>query len=193
MDKFVLKTKAFRLSDEEFFNFCQENRDLRIEKTANQDIIIMSPTGYLTGDRNSEIVTQLRLWNKKAKSGRVLDSSTGFTLPSGAMRSPDAAWVSNERDQMLTPAERRRFAPVCPDFVVELKSQTDTIPDLQAKMEEWIENGCRLGWLIDADEEKVYLYQKDQPTEMVQGFDKMIEGGEVLPGFTLILSELRVS
>lgn len=192
MNKFVLKTSAFRLSDEEFYNFCRENRDLHIERNANQDIIIMSPTGYITGDRNSEITRQLGNWNKKSKSGRVFDSSTGFALPNGAVKSPDAAWISHEHDQQLSPEDRKKFAPVCPDFVIELKSENDDIPELQNKMVEWIENGCRLGWLIDADEEKVYIYQPKQPVCTIEGFNNTVDGGEVLPGFILELSELRV-
>lgn len=192
MNKFVLKTSAFRLSDEEFYNFCRENRDLHIERNANQDIIIMSPTGYITGDRNSEITRQLGNWNKKSKSGRVFDSSTGFALPNGAVKSPDAAWISHEHDQQLSPEDRKKFAPVCPDFVIELKSENDDIPELQNKMVEWIENGCRLGWLIDADEEKVYIYQPKQPVSTIEGFNNTADGGEVLPGFILELSELRV-
>lgn len=192
MDKFILKTSAFRLTDEEFFNFCQENRDLRIERKANQDIIIMSPTGYTTGDRNSEIIRQLANWNKKAKLGKVFDSSTGFRLPNDAVRSPDAAWVSHERDQQLSMEDRKRFAPVSPDFIIELRSETDTTSELQSKMEEWMENGCRLGWLIDADEEKIYIYEKGQTMRIMQGFDQSINGGAVLPGFNLDLSELRL-
>lgn len=133
MNKFILKTSAFRLSDEEFYNFCRENRDLHIERNANQDIIIMSPTGYITGDRNSEIIRQLGNWNKKSKSGRVFDSSTGFALPNGAVKSPDAAWISHEQDQQLSPEDRKKFAPVCPDFVIELKSENDDIPECKTK------------------------------------------------------------
>lgn len=191
MNKFVLKTSAFRLSDEEFFNFCRENRELRIEKTASQDIIIMPPTGYSTGYRNSEIIRQLANWNKQAKAGRVVDSSTGFTLPGGAVRSPDAAWISNKHDQHLTEEAKQKFAALCPDFVIELKSNSDSLVQLQDKMREWIDNGCQLAWLIDPAQETVYVYQPNQAVTTVQRFSSRISGEPILPGFELILADLR--
>lgn len=180
-----------KMTDDEFFRFCQDNRDLKFERTADSKIIVMSPTFFITGDRNSEIITQLRVWNKKSKLGRVVDSDTGFYLPNGAMRNPDAAWVSHDRLKTIDPSELLKFPHLVPDFIVELKSRSDRLQDLETKMKEWMENGCRLGWLIDADEEKVYVYEgKSKQTHL--GFDFPLSGGPVLPGFEFQLSELRV-
>lgn len=181
-----------QMTDEEFFRFCQDNRDFKFERTPQGQIIFMSPTFFLTGDRNSEIITQLRNWNKKQKSGRTVDSDTGFYLPNGAMRNPDAAWISHERLNKLPKDELEKFPHVCPDFIVELKSKTDRLQDLKAKMNEWMDNGCRLGWLIDADEEIVYIYVPGQPEKVHKGFDTPLSGEPVLNDFQFILSELRV-
>jgi Uma2 family endonuclease len=180
-----------RMTDEEFFTFCQENRDFKFERTAEGQIILMSPTHFLTGKRNNEILYQLTKWNKKYKLGECVDSDTGFYLPNGAMRNPDAAWISKDRLSTLAPVELQSFLKICPDFVVELKSKSDRLDDLKEKMKEWMSNGCRLGWLIDADEERVFVYIEGQETLHV-GFDQPISGEPVLPGFELILSELRV-
>ncbi|MDL5047596.1 Uma2 family endonuclease [Oscillatoria amoena NRMC-F 0135] len=181
-----------QMTDEEFFRFCQDNRDFKFERTPQGQIIFMSPTCFLTGDRNSEIITQLRNWNKKNKGGHTVDSDTGFYLPNGAMRNPDAAWISYERLNKLPKEELERFPHVCPDFIVELKSKSDRLQDLKTKMNEWIDNGCRLGWLIDADEEIVYIYAPGQPENVHRGFDTPLSGEPVLHNFQLILSELRV-
>lgn len=179
------------MTDDEFFRFCQDNRDLKFERTADNKIIVMSPTFFITGDRNSEIITQLRMWNKRSRLGRVVDSDTGFYLPNGAMRNPDAAWVSHERLKTIDPTELQKFPHLVPDFIVELKSKSDRFQDLESKMNEWMENGCRLGWLIDADEEKVYVYEEKSRRVHV-GFDSPISGDPILPDFELHLSELRV-
>lgn len=181
-----------RMSDEEFFNFCQENRELKFERTAKGQIIIMSPTTYLTGKRNNEILFQLNAWNKKYKLGHTVDSDTGFYLPNGAMRNPDAAWISQERLSKISQDELNSFPHLCPDFIVELKSKSDSIEDLKLKMNEWMANGCRLGWLIDADAEIVLLYEQGKSVREHFGFDKNLSGGTVLPSFELVLSELRV-
>lgn len=180
-----------QMTDEEFFIFCQDNRDFKFERTAEGQIILMSPTGFITGDRNSEIISQLRNWNKKYNLGRTVDSDTGFYLPNKAMRNPDAAWVSNERLKGISEKDLNRFPHLCPDFVVELRSKGDTLNELKAKMKEWMANGCRLGWLIDADAEIVYCYSEKGET-LHQSFDSPLSGEPVLPGFELILSELRV-
>lgn len=179
------------MTDEEFFSFCQDNKGFKFERTAEGQIILISPTGFITGDRNSSIIKQLRNWNDQYKLGRAVDSDTGFYLPNGAMRNPDAAWVSNERLKDIPHSELEGFPHLCPDFIVELRSKGDTLKDLKAKMQEWMGNGCRLGWLIDADEETVYIYQNG--TEIIHsGFDSLLTGEPVLPGFKLVLSELRV-
>ena len=180
-----------RMTDDEFFHFCQDNRDFKFERTAEGQILLMSPTTFLTGDRNGEIISQLRFWNKKYKLGRAVDSDTGFYLPNKALRNPDAAWVSNERLSQIPVEELNQFPHLCPDFIVELRSKGDSLPALKSKMKEWMENGCRLGWLIDADEEKVYVYVNGKE-EIHDDFDTPISGEPVLPKFELILSELRV-
>jgi Uma2 family endonuclease len=181
-----------RMTDEEFFHFCQDNRDFKFERDATGKIFFMSPTYFLTGDRNSEIITQLRVWNKRAKLGRAVDSDTGFYLKNGAMRNPDAAWVSHERLKNVSKKDLSSFLHLCPDFIVELKSKSDRLNDLKDKMKEWIDNGCRLGWLIDADEEIVYIYRPNKEEELLTNFDNNLSAEPELPGFELILSELRV-
>jgi len=179
-----------QMSDEEFFRFCQDNRDLKLERDANGQIIIMSPTTFITGKRNNEILFQLNQWNKKHKLGTTVDSDTGFYLPNGAMRNPDAAWVSHERLNAIDPKELDHFPHLCPDFVVELRSKGDSLKELQTKMQEWMNSGCRLGWLIDADAEIVYVYEGNQQRQH-SNFDNPLSGGEVLPNFELIVAELR--
>ncbi|MEQ8713442.1 MAG: Uma2 family endonuclease [Cyclobacteriaceae bacterium] len=180
-----------RMSDDEFFLFCQENSDTKFERNANGEIIIMSPTTFNTGDRNAEIITQLRLWNKKYELGRVVDSDTGFYLPNGSMRNPDAAWVSNELLKSIPESELDKFPRLTPEFVIELKSVSDRIASQQAKMEEWMANGCQLGWLIDPEKEMVYVYSAGQ-VSTINGFDQQLSGAPLLPGFELNLSELRL-
>ena len=182
-----------QMDDDEFFDFCQENANLKFERNSKGQIIIMSPTAILTGDRNSEIITQLRIWNKKNKLGRVVDSDTGFYLKNTAMRNPDAAWISNEQYAKLSEKEiKKSFAYLCPSFIVELKSYSDTIEELKLKVVEWMENGCKLGWLVDVDNETVYIYEENKPERVIQGFDQTLSGEPVLPGFEFILSELRL-
>lgn len=191
---FTLRGKTIeKMDDDEFFHFCQENANLKFERDSKGQIIIMSPTAILSGDRNSEVIMQLRLWNKKYKLGKAVDSDTGFYLKNKAMRNPDAAWISNEQFNKLSEKEiKKSFAYVCPDFIVELKSYSDTIESLKSKMNEWMENGCRLGWLIDADSETVYIYELNKSERIHQGFDLPLSGEPVLSGFELVLSELRL-
>lgn len=181
-----------RMTDEEFFHFCQDNTDIKFERTASGQIIVMSPTTFITGDRNHEILYQLRKWNKKYKLGRAVDSDTGFYLANGAMRNPDAAWVSNEKLAKLPVSELDSFPHLCPDFIVELKSKSDSIKDLKVKMDEWMSNGCLLGWLIDVDTEIVFVYEQGKQIFEHKNFDLLLSGEPVLKGFELILSELRV-
>ncbi len=180
-----------RMSDEQFFHFCRQNRDVKIERNADGQIVIMLPTHFLTGKGNNEILYQLTHWNKKFRLGECVDSDTGFTLNNGAVRNPDAAWVSNEVLSKLSAKELQSFPHVCPEFIVELKSKSDSISDLKLKMREWISNGCKLGWLVDADEEKVYVFTSNTETMHVD-FNQPISGEPVLKGFELVLSELRV-
>lgn len=185
----VLKVApAFRVTDEEFFAFCQQNPDWNIEKNAQGEWIFMPPTGGTTGDKSSEINYQLRGWMYRTGTGRAFDSSTGFVLPNGATRSPDAAWVRQGRLGALTPEQRQAFLPLCPDFVVELRSRTDSLTELQAKMTEYRDNGAELGWLIDphSDPQTVYVYRPGRDVEEVERPDQLSADPE-LPGFTLDL------
>ncbi|MCU0443650.1 MAG: Uma2 family endonuclease [Microscillaceae bacterium] len=180
------------LTDEQFFQLCLENRDLRIEQNSEGQIFIMAPTGGETGNRNSTLVSQLWLWNHHSKLGLVFDSSTGFKLPNGSTRSPDASWVEKSRWQALTSAERKVFPPICPDFVVEIKSPTDDLITLQAKMLEWLANGCRLAWLINPETEITYIYRPNQALETLDTWDTQLSGEAVLPDFIFDLKQLRL-
>jgi Uma2 family endonuclease len=176
----------FEMNDKEFEEFCRLNRDLRIEMTAEGDLIIMPPTGARTGNRNSAINAQLYIWNAQAKNGVVFDSSTLFVLPNGAKRSPDAAWVSKSRLAHFSNEERDKFLPVCPDFVIELRSASDSLAELQAKMREYIENGAQLGWLLDPSTRRVYVYKADGTVDQIDDAET-IAGDPLMPGFVLNL------
>lgn len=177
------------LTDEQFFQLCQNNGDWRFERTASGGVIIMPPTGGEASNRNSELTYQLQSWSRQNKLGKSFDSNGGFTLPNGAVRAPDAAWVKLERWQALTPEQRRKFLPLCPDFVVELLSPTDSLPQAQAKMQEYIDNGVRLGWLIDADARRVEIYRPNRDVEILEN-PLALSGEDVLLGFVLDLSSL---
>lgn len=186
---FKLNVQATKLTDEQFARLCQENRDLRFELTAQQELVIMPPTGSETGWRNNEISYSLTAWTKQDGTGLAFDSSTGFTLPNGAKRSPDASWIKRERWNALSKDQREGFAPLCPDFVVELRSPTDYLSILQEKMQEYIDNGARLGWLIDPLDKRVYVYRSSQPVEFLDN-PVTLSGDPVLPGFVLHVQEL---
>lgn len=178
------------LSDEQFFKLCQINSNLRLERTAEGDIIVMPPTGGETGNRNTSVTGQLYTWTKRDGTGASFDSSTGFSLPNGSDRSPDAAWVSHERLSRLTAEQKKKFIPLCPDFVIELRSQSDDdLAELQAKMEEYIANGARLGWLIDPEERRVFVYRPAAAVEELKHITR-VSGDPELPGFTLDLREI---
>jgi Uma2 family endonuclease len=177
------------LTDEQFSKLCQANPDIKLERTAKGELILMPPTGGETGDRNSEINFQLRAWNKQNLLGKVFDSSTGFKLPNGANRSPDASWVKLERWQALNPAQRQKFPPLAPDFVVELRSATDDLKLLQNKMQEYRDNGVRLGWLIDPQNQQVEIYRQGQDVEVVRT-PSTLSGEDVLPEFVLNLQDI---
>jgi Uma2 family endonuclease len=177
------------LTDEQFFQMCQKNSNYRFERTASGEILIMSPTGSDTGRRNVKITTQLDIWNSDTNLGEVFDSSTGFTLPNGAERSPDASWIKIERWNALTPEQQEKFAPICPDFVVELRSPSDSLKDLQEKMQEYIENGAQLGWLIDRKNKRVEIYRPGEDVEILNN-PTSLSGENVLPGFVLNLQQI---
>jgi Uma2 family endonuclease len=178
-----------KLSDDDFFDFCQANQDWRIERTSDGDLIIMPPTGGETGSRDFDLTGACGIWVKADGTCVGFDSSTGFTLPNGAVRSPDLSWVRLSRWNSLTERERERFAPLCPDFVAELRSPSDSLATLQDKMDEYIQNGAELGWLIDPLGKKVYVYR---PHEHVECLDNpaTVSGEPLLKGFVLDVREL---
>ncbi|MBW4663956.1 MAG: Uma2 family endonuclease [Chroococcus sp. CMT-3BRIN-NPC107] len=178
---------SLNLTDEQFFQLCQNNRDLRFERTASGEIIIMPPTGGETGNQNFEIAVQLGIWNRQTKLGKGFDSSGGFTLPNGSVRAPDVSWLKLERWKALTPQQREKFLPLCPDFVVELLSPTDSLKQTQLKMQEYIANGARLGWLIDSKNRRVEIYRPSQDVELLSN-PVILRGEDVLPGFVLDIS-----
>lgn len=180
---------VIKLDSEQFFQLCRENPDLKLERTAQGELVVMSPTGGETGRQNSRLNLQLGLWNERANLGEVFDSSTGFKLPNGADRSPDVAWVERQRWLALTVKQREKFIPLCPDFVIELLSPTDTLQHTQAKMREYMENGCRLGWLIARQQHKVEVYRSELAVEVLSA-PSSLSGEEVLPGFTLSLKQM---
>ena len=178
------------MTDEELFLFCAANKHLRIERDQNKQIIIMAPVGGETGNRHTEIVFSIEYWNRQKKLGKVFDSSTGFMLPDGAMRSPDAAWITAEKWNNLSKQERKGFLPFAPDFVVEVLSPSDQFANTQEKMQKWIKNGTRLGWLIAPEQELAFVYRADGTVDKVQGFNNKLSGEDLMPGFEFDLSVL---
>ena len=179
------------LTDEEFYQFCMDNRDLRIERDANHQISFMPPANSETGKSNNELSRQLANWNVETGLGETFDSSSGFTLDTGAMLSPNTSWIAQARWDALSPDDPRGFARICPDFVVELLSPTDRLTDTMRKMEHWLEAGAKLGWLIAPGTESVYIFESGQPVRPVVGFDQELVAGPLLPGFALELRRLR--
>ncbi|MFI5364963.1 MAG: Uma2 family endonuclease [Candidatus Binatia bacterium] len=186
-DPLVLHVQpAIDLTSEQFFALCQLNRDLRLERTAKGDIIVLPPTGAATGARNLRLGVQVSLWAERDGSGVVFGSSTGFELPNGATRSPDVAWVRRTRLAQLTPQQKERFLPLCPDFVIELLSPSDSLPLAKEKMHEYVANGTQLGWLIDPEHRRVFVYRSGAATECLD--DSLhLTGEPLLKGFTLDL------
>jgi Uma2 family endonuclease len=180
---------SIRFSEDDFFEFCQLNRDLRIERTSHGEILIMPPTGGETGNREAEITFQLKLWAKGDGTGEVFGSSTGFILPNTAMRSLDAAWVHRTRLAALTAEGKQKFIPLCPDFVIELKSPSDNLKTIQAKMEEYIENGARLGWLLNPETRRVEVYRPGGRREVIEA-PESVSADPILPGFKLDLLDI---
>lgn len=177
------------MSDEQFFALCQKHRDLRFERSTTGELIIMSPTGGNTGKRNSSINFQLQVWNRHRRLGEVFDSSTGFIFPNGATRSPDVSWVISERWDVFSPEQQDCLLPLCPDFVIELRSPSDALFRIQTKMQEYIDNGTRLGWLIDPQRQIVEVYRSRREMEILAS-PETVSGEEVLPGFVFELAEI---
>ena len=177
------------LTDEQFFQLCQANENLRFERDCKGEIIVMSPAGGETGNRNAGLTAFLWLWNEQTKLGIAFDSSTGFKLPNGANRSPDAAWVKLERWNALSEEEKQKFPPLCPDFVVELLSPSDSLKDTQDKMKEYIDNGASLGWLINRKNREVEIYRPLFEVEVLEN-PNCVYGEPVLAGFVLNLERI---
>jgi Uma2 family endonuclease len=185
----TISVREAKLTKEQFTKLCQENRDFRFELTAQQELIIMPPAGSETGHRNSKLNLRLAAWAEGDKTGLTFDSSAGFTLPNGAIRSPDASWVKKERWETLSQEQREEFSPLCPDFVIELRSPSDRLSEVQAKMQEYIENGARLGWLLDPQDKRVSIYRPNQPVEILDN-PAELQGDPILPGFVLHVREV---
>lgn len=183
-----LQSADIDLSDEQFYRLCQVNRDLRLERTAEGKLIIMPPTGWETGNRNFRIAQQLGNWADTDGTGIGFDSSTGFRLSNGAIRSPDAAWVNRDRLAALNP-DPDKFLPLCPDFAIELRSTSDTLAAVQANMREYLENSLQLGWLINPQDQQVEVYRLNQPVEVLNAPTEL-SADSVLPGFTLDLTNI---
>ena len=178
-----------KLTSEQFYQLCEENPDLKLERNANGELIVMPPTGGETGKRNLTAGAQLWTWNEQTELGEAFDSSTGFTLPNKADRSPDVSWVEKSRWSALTPEQKDKFIPLCPDFVIELLSPSDSLKKTQEKMQEYLENGCRLGWLINRKKREVEIYRPGQDVEVLQS-PLTLSGENVLPGFVLNLQKI---
>ncbi len=186
METIAIQTASANLTEEQFFCLCADNKELRIERDKNKNIIVMSPTGSLTGSLHADILRQLANWNYKYKFGKVFDSSAGFTLPNSAVRAADVAWIAKERWEKVPQKDKERFAHICPDFVIEVLSKTDSLKATKEKMEEWIINGCRLAWLIDINKKTVYVYKPNAAIE-IKNFAQQLSGEDVLPKFKLDL------
>ena len=184
----IVIPSSVRMSDDEFYEFAAGFPDIQIERDKHGNIFIMPPTSFDTGNFESEAIGELILWNRTTKAGMVFSSQTGFVLPNNAMRGPDASWISNERVAQLPQEERNRFARICPDFVLEIRSRSETLSSLRKKMEEYIENGARLGFLIDPPAQLAFVYHANGSVSHVQDFDGALSGEVVLPGFSLPLS-----
>ncbi|HKA52184.1 MAG TPA: Uma2 family endonuclease [Candidatus Binatia bacterium] len=177
------------LDDNQFFEFCQLNRDWRIERTAEGELVVMPPTGWKTGNYNLRISAALLAWADQDGTGVATDSSTGFDLPNGATRSPDAAWVRRSRLAALSEEQKARFLPLCPDFVIELRSPSDSLKILQDKLQEYMDNGAQLGWLLDPIDRRVYVYRPGVAVECLED-PATISGDPELPGFALDLGTI---
>jgi Uma2 family endonuclease len=177
------------MTDDEYVEFCAENPDLRVERSAKGDILIMPPVGGESSFRNSELSAELRSWARKDGRGRAFDSSVEYFLPNGAAYSPDASWVLRSRLDKLTRDEKRKFPRLCPDFVIELMSPSDRLSKLKAKMREWMENGAQLGWLLDPDHRTAYIYRPDHEPEQIVNPERLA-GEDPVAGFVLELADI---
>ncbi len=189
MSPLTVKLEPLTLSDEQFYQLCQNNRNLRFERNRQGDLMIMPPTGGETGNRNAKIIVKLGIWTEQNGTGIFFDSSTGFKLPNSSDKSPDAAWIPLEKWNGLTPEERQGFVPLCPDFVIELRSKSDNLKVLQEKMQEYLENGTQLGWLINRQDRQVEIYRQGQAVEVLENPNRLL-GEDILPSFVLDLGPI---
>lgn len=179
----------FELTDDAFYQLCRNNPDVKFERTAAGELVVMSPVGGEGGKREADLITDLNIWNRQAKLGVVFSSSAGFKLPNGADRSPDAAWVKQERWDALSPEQQRKFPPIAPDFVIELRSESDDLEELRAKMREYRDNNVILGWLINPKDQQVEVYRQGQPMQLLDA-PESLSGEAILPGFNLELNRI---
>jgi len=186
---FDFENQKRKLTPDEFWEFCAKNRKLRAELTKDGDVIIMAPTGFESSEGNFEILLQLGNWAKKDGTGTVTESNGAYSLPNGAVKAPDAAWTLKSRVDVFDDDAREKFLPLCPDFVIELRSSSDNLTSLKQKMQEWIDNGARLAWLIDPFKNQVHIYRPDQIAEILDNPSR-VSGEDVLPDFELDLTEI---
>jgi Uma2 family endonuclease len=179
------------LTDKQLFRLCASTKELRIERTSKGDLIVMSPAGGKSSFRSLELSGEIRNWNKQTRMGITFDSSIGFLLHNGAMRSPDVAWVAIERWNTLADEEQEEFIPLCPDFVADVMSKSDRLTTAQEKMREWIQNGCRLGWLFDPSHQQAYIYRADGSVTEIDAYSSSLSGEDVLPSFTFDIALLK--
>jgi Uma2 family endonuclease len=182
----VTARSGLRVSKQAFWRLCRDNPDLRLERSARGELIVMAPAGAETGHRNAGLTAQLWNWSRRNGSGLSFDSSTGFTLPNGAIRSPDASWIVRERWEALSTEAREKFAPICPDFVVELRSPSDDLTKLRDKMREYLDQGARLAWMLDPRTSEVEVYRPGRAVETIKR-PMTLAGEDVLPAFVLDL------
>lgn len=186
MSPLTLNLDTVQLTDEQFYQICLNNRELNFERSATGALIIMAPVGGESGNREADLIIDLGIWNRQTGLGYTFSSSTIFRLPNGADRSPDVAWIEAARWEALTPEQRRKFPPIAPDFVIELRSATDPLAPLQAKLREYISAGVKLGWLIDPQQQQVEIYRAGQEVD-VRKLPAHLSGEAYLPGFSLTL------
>ncbi|NJR68180.1 MAG: Uma2 family endonuclease [Synechococcales cyanobacterium CRU_2_2] len=187
METIIIDCSTAELTDEQFLYICRQNEALRFEMTAQGDLIVMPPVGGTSGNRESDLNADVQIWNRRSRLGKVFSSSTVFRLPNGAKRSPDVAWVEQSRWEALSKEDQEKFPPIAPDFVIELRSRTDRLASLQAKMQEYLDNGVRLGWLINPQDQQVEVYALEAVTVTLP-LPTQLSGAAVLPGFVLDLN-----
>ena len=187
MSLLTLNLDTVKLSDEQFYQLCQNNRELNFERNPRGELIILSPAGGENGNREAELIADVGIWNRQTDLGYTFSSSTTFKLPNGGNRSPDASWISKERWEALTAEQRRKFPPIAPDFVIELRSATDNLETLRSKMLEYINAGVQLAWLINPQQQQVEIYRQGQDVEVLN-LPAELSGENILPGFNLSLS-----